>query len=50
MSEAGPGALASLWPAILSHQKKGCFVMVITQGEAISVQDALAGKLNKHWQ
>lgn len=24
--------------------------MVITQGEVISVQDALAGKLNKHWQ
>lgn len=30
--EAGPGALASLWPAILSHREKGCFAMVITQG------------------
>lgn len=48
--EAGPGALASPWPAILLHQQKGCFVMVITQREAISLQDALAGKLNKHWQ
>lgn len=37
-------------PAVLTRQKRGCFAMVITQREAISVQDALGRKLNKHWR
>lgn len=44
------GGLGFTVPEILSHEKKGCFVFVKTQREVVLVQDALAGKLNKHWQ
>lgn len=42
--------IEALHGATHSLEKKGCFAVVITQREAISLQDVSAGKLNKHRQ
>lgn len=46
--EAGLGAPARL--RYYHTGRKVDFVVVVTQEETLSVQDAPAGKLNKHWQ